>query len=1061
MDFLLIVIISLVALGAVAALFSIGGKDEPIVTKEGDCASCTSRVDCKLAELKDEVRRKKEEGGCQKDDVRCKTEEVCHESPKGTSRAVVLLLTSSILLLGACSTKNNTAKSRWWHSFNARYNTYFNGSQAFIDGSLEKENGNKDNCTELIPLYTVGNKSSRDLGKGNFDRAIEKAEKTIKQHSIKSKPEWKKNRRKTAKDIEWLSRREYNPFLWHAWFLLGKSQFQQGKFEEASTTFGYIARLYMTQPAIYGRARAWQAKCYTEMDWLYEAEDIITKQRRDSMHYRAVKDWDYTYADFYIHSQRFQEAIPYLRKVIKHEKRRKQKAREWFLMGQIHAQLGNREDAYNAYKHVIRLNPPYELEFNARIAQTEVMVAPAEGQTGVRNAIAKKMISRLKRMARSDNNKDYLDQVYYAIGNIYLLQRDTVKAIEAYEKGNEKATRSGIEKGVLLLRLGDLYWTMEKYNDAQRCYGEAIGLLDKDRPDYEELSNRSKVLDELVPFTDAVHLQDSLQELAKMPEKERLEAIDRVIEALKKKEKEERDKAREAEVEAAQQKQGAMGNRNQLQQQTPQQNLMTNKDGSWYFYNQMAVNQGKQAFQKQWGKRENVDNWQRNNRTVVNLNADNPDNPDNPEAQDSLTLGDTMAETDSLATESDSLASDPHNREYYLAQIPFTEEQVQESNLIIMDGLYNSGVIFKDKLDNLRLSEKQFTRLTTQYPEYEQTDQAWYHMFLLYSRMQQFTTAETFVDSLKNRYPESEWTILLSDPYFEENARLGTHIEDSIYAATYDAFKANNHDVIQTNAKLSAERFPLGENRPKFIFINGLSLLNQGDAKGCVEELKTVVEKFPQSEVSEMAGMIIKGVQEGRQLYGGKFDLDDIWSRRDITLDDDSTAVDTLSADRDVPFLFILAYPTDSLNENQLLFEMARFNFSNFLVRNFDLDIERQMGISRMTISGFLNFDEALQYARQLHAADELSPFLQHCRTLVISEQNLALIGTRYSYNDYDEFYEKTFLPLKISDEELLQIPEEIEQEEEPEEEGDATEGDDEPTATPANGDLDFDLDFF
>ena len=51
MDFLLIVIIALVALGAVAALFSIGGKDEPIVTKEGDCASCTSRSECKLAEV--------------------------------------------------------------------------------------------------------------------------------------------------------------------------------------------------------------------------------------------------------------------------------------------------------------------------------------------------------------------------------------------------------------------------------------------------------------------------------------------------------------------------------------------------------------------------------------------------------------------------------------------------------------------------------------------------------------------------------------------------------------------------------------------------------------------------------------------------------------------------------------------------------------------------------------------------------------------------------------------------------------------------------------------------
>ena len=59
------------------------------------------------------------------------------------------------------------------------------------------------------------------------------------------------------------------------------------------------------------------------------------------------------------------------------------------------------------------------------------------------------------------------------------------------------------------------------------------------------------MLDELVPYTDAVHLQDSLQALAKMPEKERNEAIDRVIEALKKKEKEERDA--QAELDAQQQ----------------------------------------------------------------------------------------------------------------------------------------------------------------------------------------------------------------------------------------------------------------------------------------------------------------------------------------------------------------------------------------------------------------------------------------------------------------------------------------------------------------------------
>jgi len=284
------------------------------------------------------------------------------------------LLTIAIaMVVASCSTQKNTAGSRWWHSFNARYNTYYNGALAYIDGSLEKENGNKDNFTEMIPLYTDGNKGSRELGKGNFDRAIEKAQKAIHQHSIKKRPEWKRNRKKTEKDIEWLNRREYNPFLWKAWMLMGRSQFHQGAFEEAAATFSYMSRLYHTQPAIYGKARAWLAKCYVEQDWLYDAEDIIRNMQRDSIDWRAVKEWDYTLADYYIRAGQLEQAVPYLRKVIKHEMRRKQRAREWYLMGQIQAALGRKEEAYKAFRHVVRLNPPYELEFNARISMAEVM----------------------------------------------------------------------------------------------------------------------------------------------------------------------------------------------------------------------------------------------------------------------------------------------------------------------------------------------------------------------------------------------------------------------------------------------------------------------------------------------------------------------------------------------------------------------------------------------------------------------------------------------------------------------------------------------------------------
>ena len=932
---------------------------------------------------------------------------------KAKKSYILIAVVALVALLASCSTEKNTSRSRWWHSFNARYNTYYNGSVAYIDASLEKENGNKDNFTEMIPMYTVGNKKSRELGKANYDKAIEKCEKAIKLHSITKRPEWTKSRRKTERDIEWLSRKEYNPFLWKAWMLMGRSQFYQGAFDEAASTFSYMCRLYATQPAIYGRARAWLAKSYIEQDWLYDAEDVIRNMQRDSIHWRAQKEWDFTYADYYIHTGDYDKAIPYLKKSIDHEMRKKQKARLCFLLGQLYAATGKNAEAYKAFKSVVRKNPPYELEFNARIAMTEVMGASQ----------AKKMVGKLKRMAASDKNKDYLDQVYYAIGNIYLAQKDTMNAISNYEKGNKKATRSGIEKGVLLLKLGDLYWQQEKFSDAQRCYGEAIGLLDKDRKDYEQLSARSKVLDELVPYTDAIHLQDSLQALAKMSEKDRNAAIDRVIAELKRQEKEQKRLEDEKNAQQTMQRNGAMGNRNNTNRNNTAHTQQNNRQNAvWYFYNAMAVQQGKQAFEKLWGKRENTDNWQRVNKTVVgNLNGD-ADMELTEEQKDSIAKAELAQ--DSLEQLKDSAQNDPHKREYYLAQIPFTEDQVATSNLAIMDGLYNSGVIFKDKLDNLDLSKKQFTRLETQYPDFEQKADMYYHLFLLYSRLGQHDVAAGYVEKLKAEYPENQWTILLTDPYFKENAQFGVHIEDSLYAATYDAFKADRLSEAKANAQISATRFPLGENRDKFLFIGGLAKLNDGDSKGCVDDMKAVVEKFPQSKLAEMAGMIVNGVNAGKPLHGARFDLGDVWTRRTAVLaDSDSINAKTFDAERNTEFVFMLAYVPDSVDENKLLYQMAKVNFTHYVVRNFDLAIEDANGLRRMVVRGFRNYDEALQYARGLAEQAGLQQLLSGCKAIVISDKNLPLLGTNFSYTDYQDFYDKNFAPLKISSQPLLTEP--------------------------------------
>ena len=596
-----------------------------------------------------------------------------------------------LCVLTSCSTKNNTPMTRAWHSFAAHYNTLYNGQMAYLDGLEAQQKGHKDDYTQLLPMYISTRRATASMGKSNFETAITKCEKAIKLHSIKKKPTLNGNHSLTPKEKEFRARKEFNPYLRHAWLMMGKAQFQQGNFFEAASTFSYVARLYGTQPEVCSVARAWLARCYVALEWPYDAEDILQKMARDSMSIEGIRERENTMAAFLIATERYEEAIPYLKKSIRKSGSKLHRARMNYLLGQLYHETEQDQLAYKYLSKVARSNPPYELEFNARIMQTEVMSGSKY----------KQMIKKLQRMARSERNKDYLDRVYYAIGNIYLSAQDTTHCLYAWEKGVEQSTQGGIAKAVLLLRMGQVYWDKEDYIKSQEAYKQCIALLDKEHDEYKESERRSKLLDELSPPLSDVKLQDSLQALAKMDEKDYLAAIDRVIETLKKKEKEEAKKA------AANGTSSAASSGNNMPQNTtgaarPGTNMATGgTKGAWYFYNPMTVQNGKQTFQRRWGNRKNEDNWRRSQKQVT---TGNDFEEYNYEENDSLGYGTSEEETDMDQALKDSLANDPHHREYYLKQIPFTEEQMAQSHAVLSQGLYKAGIIEVEQLGNCPLA---------------------------------------------------------------------------------------------------------------------------------------------------------------------------------------------------------------------------------------------------------------------------------------------------------------------------------------------------------------------
>ena len=919
-----------------------------------------------------------------------------------------LILSFSPFLV-SCSTKHNTSATRFFHATTARFNTLHNGQMAYIEGVEAQEKGHQDDYTSLLPMYISMNKSTAGMGKSNYDQAIEKCEKAIKLHSIKKRPKVSNSSKRTPKQKEFLQRKEFNPYLHHAWMLMGKSQFQKGEFIEAASTFNYITRLYSTQPEIYSVAKAWLARCYVALEWPYDAEDVLNKMRRDSMSVEGRKEMESSNAAFLIETGQFAEAIPELKKAIKYTRHKSQRSRLNFLMGQMQRELGQNQDAYKSFSKVIRSNPPYELAFNARILQTEVM---SKGQT-------KAMIKRLQRMAKSDKNKDYLDQVYYAIGNIYLASGDTARCIGAYEKGAEESTRNGIAKAVLLLRLSQIYWEKENYIEAQRTYSECISILDKEHEQYKESEWRSKALDEAAPPLGVVKLQDSLQALALMSPQERNAAIDRVIEALKKKEKEEAKKA------AAN---GSNAGGNNMNNGAANNNAANKggaagagaaatsaSKGAWYFYNPQTVMAGKQEFQRKWGQRKNEDNWRRNNKTVASGTDFEDYNYDDEEQ------GESSGETEEVDEEQkmrDSLANDPHHREYYLAQIPFSDEQKEESNKLLAQGLFEGGVKVMEKIQNYPYALRMLLRLLEDFPETDKKAEIYYHLFLLYGRMENEERAEHYRQLLIDSFPEDKNAIRVANPNYEMIARYGKHLEDSLYAATYEAYQADKYEEVDSNYNYHTANFPEGAHRGRIMFIRAMSYLYTGHRTEFLDLLKEVVQKYSKEGVGEMAAYIVKGLQEGRLLNDDKYNSSDIWKRRrgGGAEGDSIQAADSLSEERFSTFNFVLAYPTNSLDEDQLLYEMARYNFTSYMVRNFEIEVLEDQGLSMMCIKGFLSYDEAHAYAQRLYSDRHMATILEGIRTLLISDDNLSRLGTAFSFDEYKEFFDEKFAPLDIPD---------------------------------------------
>lgn len=917
---------------------------------------------------------------------------------------LLVAIAFTAVAFSACSLKKNTAATRNYTAFITRYNIYYNGDTHYKETLAEMERAYEDDYSQMVFMHPVEAKADPKAPQptGNFDRSIEKAQKAIQLRSIKKRPKKKSGKANDPAYKEWMKRDEYNPFLHNAWLMMGRGQYFNGDFLGAASTFFYISKHFKWLPKTVTEAKLWQARSYCGLDWLFEAETILTRIKPDELTNKTLKGlYNHTYADWCIRSGKYEEAIPYLKEAIGYAKG-PQKTRLNFLLGQVYARLGRKTEAYEAFKKAgSASSAPYRTKFNARIKQSEVY-------TGEN---IEPEVKALKRMTRYDRNAEYLDQVYYAIGNLYLSRRDTLQAIENYKLAAEKSKRNGIDKAISQITLGQLYYARHEYDLAQPCFAEALPLLPESYPDYPLLKRRSDVLDELAVYSQNVTLQDSLLRLSAMSEEDRLKVIDKIIEELKKKEKEE-EEARAREEYLAEQ--AAKGDA--ITSTNAPQTFTLNTDDSWYFYNSATRNAGKTDFQKRWGSRKLEDDWRRRNKSSFDMNEFGSNDDDDEEEADGESDGADDADGDKKEEtpeekEAKERENDPHFREYYLKQIPSTDEERAISNDVIQEGLYNMGVILKDKLEDYPAAVSEFNRLLTRYPDNIYRLDTYYNLYLMYMREGRDAEAERYRQLVISDFPDSKYGQAMRDPRYLDNLKAMGAQQEGMYERAYEAYLADRNAEVHAAYNEMLAKFPMSELMPKFMFLHALAYVTEKKADEFQATLKQLLELYPETDITPLASSYLKQLARGRQLQSSGSNMRGmLWDLRltnDSTLTGDPDAPAQFELNPDNEQLLVLLFPTDSVSSNQLLFDIARHNFTSFVVRDFDLEQMNFGRLGMLIIKGFPNMNELNHYRRVMASGRDLQ-IPPQVRPVIISAKNFeTLVKEGRSFEEYFRYLEE------------------------------------------------------
>lgn len=876
-----------------------------------------------------------------------------------------------LLALTSCSSKKNTVVSRGYHHLTAYYNYYYNAHESYKRSIRRAEETYKYNFTMPLPVLLIGDSQVTGIVGGDMDRAIKKSVDLISKHSITVKPERKRGI-VTAKDKAFYDQTEFIKWAREAWILVGVSQVWKGTYDEASQTLEHIL-LQFPNTSIWFEAQIWLARISILNGDFVNAEDKLkaveaNKKKPQTKSFKLLLSSSWAF--LYTKQEMYQEAVSPLKKALRNASSKGERLRFNYLLAQISQKLEKNDDAIAYYKKVLKMNPSYEMAFNAKIGMASIIKDSGDGRD---------MKRLLIKLSKDEKNKDYLDQIYFALGNIEKAEGNIEKAIEYYKLSASKSTENAHQKGLSYLTLADYYFAKPNYTQSQAYYDSAYNSLDETFPDYGKLEIKTRNLNKLVENLNTVEREDSLQRVAKMPASQRDALIAGIISKIQ---EEEQKKAAEENEDRQ---------RSILYQQNQRYQQNEGQTGKWYFYNQAQLSFGQSEFQMKWGKRKLEDNWRRKNKRITSI--------------DFAQTGQQMA-SDTSKNPQKVLSN--KTKEFYLQDLPTSDSLINLSNQKIMEAMFKVGEVYQNDLKDYSETVTAYEKYTNRFPESPYTLQAYYNLY----QVSVFTNNASGIQKYKNiivsRYPASSYAIMLTNPNFLKELADKQKEEDTFYQETYDLYLKGDYTQVIQKVDQGLKKFPDTKLESQFRLLKALCIGKTSDLRSFRASLTEVAEKYPKTDVSETASGILEYLrrQELQLATGQKID-------GTTSTDTVKTVVETTVAYKQPSgeHLFVVLVPKKS-NLNQLKFNIVSFNVDAFI--DIDLSVNNQPFNEFFELIKVEKFKDSKQAMEYFQAASRkeglLNPLKKEEYTIfIISSENFALFLEDKSLADYLNFFQSNY----------------------------------------------------